>query len=573
LPQLGDVIGDKYKVEGMLGKGGMAVVLSARHQTTGKQVAVKWMLPKLLDRDGGVERFIRESQVAGLIQHPNVVDIYDVGQDGNSCYLVMELLRGKPLDFILEDGDATIDALLGYIIDAARGVHAAHGRRVLHRDLKPENIFVCDSPDGYGTASAKVLDFGISKLVQQAPDGVTRLTQTGAMLGTPYYMSPEQARGEKQLDLRSDVYAMGTVLFECCTGGIPFDGDTYNELIVKIATQPAPRATRYNPAVPEALDALIAKAMARKREDRHESMGALLEDLSRVRAALPDAFAKSIPVVPDASPRKSQDRPEGLQSGVTQRSSAPPAAGTTPGHQSPESTAPKSAVATLEFDLSKPPPRPAGADADDANGEDDEAVPDSGEWAGVSARPPSAIELAETQLTDPPAQSPHESDDQARDRTDPQAEQPKGSRVFAVIAVVVLCAVGAWLLMSPGGEAPAPMAAPTQPPVETVPSAVAPQPTAPAANPAPEAVKEPAVAPTVGRIDKVKPSEATTTVAEEPPPPPKAEATKTARSSNAAKAVKAKRIRTPVKPAKVGPSDDEALEAKGLSGTMRSDDF
>lgn len=581
LPQVGDVIGDKYSVEGVLGKGGMAVVLRARHLQTGKTVAVKWMLPAVLHREAGAERFLRESQVAGLINHPNVVDIYDVGAEGRGYYLVMEYLRGRPLDDVLDAGGATIDELLGYVTDAARGVHAAHGRGVLHRDLKPENIFICDSPDGYSKPYAKVLDFGISKLMEGADAGVSRLTLTGTMLGTPYYMSPEQAQGGQELDLRSDVYAMGTVIFECCTGDIPFDGSTYNELIVKIATRPAPAPSSLNPALPEAIDEFVSHAMAHNRRHRYRDMAELLAALAEMRAGLSEEVKAMVPIAPDQSARATQQGagPD-FKSGVTERkdSHPPPSEdpqgndpqgsdvqGKSPSQQpsSPPAQAPgaskqPSAVATLEFDL-----RAGGSP-----GGTGDAGPDSAA-RGERHR---AMGLAQTQHSGAPA------------------VQRRPSGPIALLAVLGLLGLGAvaWFALAPA-DAPDTTADTTVVPktadtASTTANTAGPADKAQAVQVAEQEQSAPTPAPTppvdahptaaVAPKDGIAqaPPAALPTDTPAPAPIPSQADSKDAPRRRATKA--SARPRTPQgKPPAAAAQTATGVEAKGLSGTLRSDDF
>jgi serine/threonine-protein kinase len=261
VPELGAVIADKYRVERLIARGGMGAVYAATHLVSGKRVALKWMLPALGQIQGARERFIREACATARIDHPNIVDIYDVGDEGGSVYLVMEYLHGETLSERLERERIPIQEAIGLIIPALRGVAAAHSHDVIHRDLKPDNILLCRTTGGE-SLEPKVLDFGISKIT----GGDARnhsLTRSGAVLGTPYYMSPEQVRGARDVDRRTDVYAFGVMLYEIFTGQRPFDAETYNQLILKIVTDtPAPMAT-LNPAIDPRLVQIVEHAMAR----------------------------------------------------------------------------------------------------------------------------------------------------------------------------------------------------------------------------------------------------------------------------------------------------------------------
>ncbi|HKU41621.1 MAG TPA: serine/threonine-protein kinase [Polyangiales bacterium] len=277
MPKSGDVVAGKYVVDQLLGEGGMGAVFSATHRFTGKQVALKWMLPELARDEDAVNRFMREAQAAGRINHPNVVDVYDVGQHEDSFFLVMELLRGEPLTSALSRRDLTVREVLDLMLRAMRGVAAAHRQGVVHRDLKPDNIFLAYEEDGV-RREPKVLDFGISKLSNEGQIN-PRLTRTGAVVGTPYYMSPEQIRGSDNLDRRADVYSFGVILYEALTGQVPFIADTYGALVLEIATGTPKSPSELVPGLPEELSRLVLKAMARNAPDRFQDMESLIHAL------------------------------------------------------------------------------------------------------------------------------------------------------------------------------------------------------------------------------------------------------------------------------------------------------
>jgi serine/threonine-protein kinase len=259
----------------------MGVVFAATNQSSQKRVALKWMLPGLVEREGAVERFVREARNAGTIDDPHVVNVFDVVEDGPTFFLVMELLRGEPLSRLMKRPDIALSELLRISIGAARGVAAAHAKNIIHRDLKPDNIFVCEYPGL--PRSAKVLDFGISKFVDPSLTSVTGgLTADGTALGTPYYMSPEQARGQRDIDQRADIYSFGVILFEMCAGRVPFDADGYNALLAKILTEPAPSLCSLRPELPQELELIVARAMAQRREERYSRIDELCEALERL---------------------------------------------------------------------------------------------------------------------------------------------------------------------------------------------------------------------------------------------------------------------------------------------------
>jgi len=274
LPAVGDEIAGKYRVEGVLGQGGMGAVFVARNALTGKRVAIKWLLP---EHAASVtrERLLREAQIASSIDHPNVVDIYDVGEHHGGLFLVMEYLRGRPLSEVLaERGRLEPDELIALLVPAMRGVHAAHLAGVIHRDLKPENIILSESD---GQIVPKVLDFGVSKTNAASQLASSSLTRTGALVGTPHYMALEQVDGSNAIDTRTDVYAFGVLFYRGLTGHFPFDGTSLGEVILKIGTKEAAPMRMLRPELPGGLDAVVLRALSRDRHKRFKD----LEELAR----------------------------------------------------------------------------------------------------------------------------------------------------------------------------------------------------------------------------------------------------------------------------------------------------
>jgi serine/threonine protein kinase len=269
LPEIGDEIAGKYRIASVLGQGGMGTVFSAENLLTGKRVAIKWLLPEHAQGPSR-ERLLREARIACSVEHPNIVDIYDVGEHEGGLFLVMEYLRGKPLSELLaQSGRLDPEDLIGLLIPAMRGVHAAHQAGVIHRDLKPENILLSEVD---GQVIPKVVDFGVSKQVGGGGVPLSSLTRTGALVGTPHYMALEQVDGSNLVDPRTDVYAFGVIMYRALTGYFPFDGSSLGEVILKIGTKdPAPlRSVR--PELPAALDAVVLRAMSRARDRRFENL-------------------------------------------------------------------------------------------------------------------------------------------------------------------------------------------------------------------------------------------------------------------------------------------------------------
>jgi len=221
---IGEVVADKYRIEKLLGSGGMAEVYAAVNIRTDRRVALKWILPALAASPEVLARFRREALAAGRINHPNVVTIFDVVEHQGSACLVMELLAGETLaDKMKRTGPMAFVEAVAIILPAMRGVAAAHAHGVIHRDLKPDNIFLCMDADG-SIRDCKVLDFGVSKLTVADAATTGDITLSGNVVGTPEYMAPEQVRAGKHADHRIDIYSLGVVFYEMLAGRPPFVG-------------------------------------------------------------------------------------------------------------------------------------------------------------------------------------------------------------------------------------------------------------------------------------------------------------------------------------------------------------
>lgn len=276
-PLVGQVLLGKLDVLRVVGKGGMGSVYEVEHLITHHRRALKLIKPELVERRTYLKRLIREAGVAGTLNTPYVVDTYDAGTlDDGSVYILMELLEGRTLyDVIKRDGKLAVPRLIGIISQVCEGVEVAHRAGIIHRDLKPDNVFLLEGPGG--TEQVKIMDFGISKF-EEPDDEVSRLTSEGVVLGTPFYMSPEQARG-KELDARSDVYAVGVMMYEALTGRLPFEDSSISALFIKIAAGEYLPLRHVRPSIPEELAAVVEKAMHRKREARYASMDELRASL------------------------------------------------------------------------------------------------------------------------------------------------------------------------------------------------------------------------------------------------------------------------------------------------------
>jgi eukaryotic-like serine/threonine-protein kinase len=275
-PELGQVVGGKYRLLRELGRGGMATVYEAQNELTLKHAAVKWLHPQFHDEGQGLQRVIREARAASRIRHENVVDVYDVAEEGSAVYLVMELLHGELLSQRLGRDQLPMHELIALLAPAMRGVAAAHAAGVVHRDIKPDNIFLARDAS-HERAVPKLIDFGISKIAEPDPANVTR---TGITMGTPRYASYEQLLGARDVDARTDVYAFGVILYEALTGSAPYgDAITFAEQAVRFATRDVTPVRRLRPDVPEELEQLVHRAIAKHRADRTPSLEALLLEL------------------------------------------------------------------------------------------------------------------------------------------------------------------------------------------------------------------------------------------------------------------------------------------------------
>jgi eukaryotic-like serine/threonine-protein kinase len=273
----GTLVAEKYRIDGVLGRGGMGVVYAAQHVVTGKHVAIKCLDARLANASASA-RFIREAQAACRIAHPNVVDVYDIGRYQHQHFMVMERLRGETLRSRIKGGALAPEQVLPLIERVLEAIAVAHENGVIHRDLKPDNIFICKGE------VPKIVDFGISKLVQ--PEMDPSLTKTGMVVGTPAYMAPEQLEGRADIDHRCDIYALGLILYEALTGKHPYYAPTYNAIVVKVATERPEPISVLEPAISPALESVVMKAMAKKADDRFSSATEMLQAL---RAGTPVA--------------------------------------------------------------------------------------------------------------------------------------------------------------------------------------------------------------------------------------------------------------------------------------------
>ena len=272
----GTRLADRYEIVKTLGGGGMAVVYQARDHVLDRWVAIKVMNESLRNNNEFIRRFIREAKAAGSLSHPNVVNIFDIGREGSTYYMVMEFVDGISLDAFMESkGMIEPSEAINIAMQVCDGLSHAHQHGIIHRDVKAQNIM--RSVDG----RYKVTDFGISFFSNMS----TSLTQTGTVMGSAHYFSPEQASGGK-VTFASDLYSVGVLLFLLVTGRFPFDADNSVSIAVKHLQEPAPDPRKFNPKIPVALSQLILKAMEKQPEKRFQTANEMKEALLAVQSQL-----------------------------------------------------------------------------------------------------------------------------------------------------------------------------------------------------------------------------------------------------------------------------------------------
>src|SRR5918911_437043 len=268
-----------YRLEEELGTGGMGRVHKAYDTTLDRTVVLKLLAPDLIAEDESRRRFLREARLASALDHPNICTIYEIAEVDNQYFIAMQYVQGKTLKRVINGRPLALDSVFSIALQVADALAAAHAKGIVHRDIKSSNIII--TPRG----QAKILDFGLAKLLtdkeRAAQTEQDELTRVGAPLGTPNYMSPEQARGERA-DHRSDIYSFGVVLYEMATGKLPFKGQTNVDLMHAVIHDPFKPAKEVNDKLPQELSAIIDQALAKKPVDRYQTMQQMLEDLQRL---------------------------------------------------------------------------------------------------------------------------------------------------------------------------------------------------------------------------------------------------------------------------------------------------
>jgi serine/threonine protein kinase len=291
--QPGDVIGRRYRLIQLLGSGAMGVVWSARNEAIDRSFAIKLMRPDATANPSRVQRFFREAKAAGRLRHRSIIEVYDLGvieqlegeprdPHTGTPYLVMELLEGEPLDGLLRrTGKLAVGTALRLVAEVARGLHVAHKHGIIHRDLKPGNLFLHRSPEDDRIIEPKILDFGVSKLLDKIDSSETT---EGTILGSPAYMSPEQTWGEADLDGRADVWSLGVVLYKALSAALPFEGSNFHAIMMAINSRPAQPLRSRAPELPSEVCALVHRCLEKEREARHPSAIGLADAIDALLA-------------------------------------------------------------------------------------------------------------------------------------------------------------------------------------------------------------------------------------------------------------------------------------------------
>jgi serine/threonine protein kinase len=275
--QAGELIQSRYRLQRLLGSGASGSVWAARNELIDRDVALKIMRPDVAEDAVALQRFFNEAKASGRVRSPSIVEILDLGQaEDGSPFLVFELLEGEGLDEKLRrEGTVAPEMLMEMLVGVARALELAHAQGIIHRDLKPANIFVTRGQNGQPIA--KILDFGISKIFDTGHNFT--LTRTGTVVGSPAYMSPEQAAGREDIDGRADIWSLGVVMYEALTGTLPHQAANYNQLMVRILTQDSDAVSTRKPDLPQSVSAIVDACLKRERDARTSNSGTLASQM------------------------------------------------------------------------------------------------------------------------------------------------------------------------------------------------------------------------------------------------------------------------------------------------------
>ncbi len=308
---VGTTVAGKYRVDRLIGRGGMGAVFQATNLAIGKRVALKFLDHEAAKNREACQRFQREAEAAGMAESAHIVQIFDSGvTEAGLPFLVMELLTGEDLRACLRrEARLSVVAALRIVNQVLRALLRAHEAGIVHRDLKPDNVFLCARDDD--PSFVKLVDFGISKVARART--ADTLTRRGTVLGTAFYMSPEQAQSFADIDGRTDLFSLGAIVFEMLTGRPPHGGRTYEAVLIAICTQDAPDVRTLAPEVPGAVAAIVSRALERERERRFQSAAEFLAAITKLESDFAPGAAAG------ATPRSDRDSPSSVMLGARRK--------------------------------------------------------------------------------------------------------------------------------------------------------------------------------------------------------------------------------------------------------------